>query len=68
MKQDIKKELIKYVDKWVAVTSDYSELVASGNSISEVEKKLETTKYNLDSLVITYITSPDKFLSPTCLR
>ncbi len=67
MKKDINEELIQYIDKWVAVTSDYSEIVASGDSIGEVEKKLKTTTHDTDTLVIKYIVPPNKFLSPSCL-
>ena len=64
MNTAITKQLVNYEDKWVAVNADYSNVIASGDSIPEVENKLETMKLNLDNLVITYVTPPDKFLSP----
>lgn len=64
MKSSVTEELIKYSDRWVATTLDRSEIVAIGDSISEVEKKVETTQLDLDNLVITYVNPPDKFLSP----
>lgn len=64
MKNDIHEELLKYARQWVAVTSDYSKVVTNGKSITEVEKKLKSTKYDLDSLVIMYVNDPNKFTSP----
>lgn len=67
MKQNINKELLKLSEKWVAITKNYTNIVVSGNSISEVEEKLETLNYDLNSVVIMYVNPPDKFLSPKCL-
>lgn len=55
-------ELIKYVNKWVAIIPKTNEVVASGNSVREVEQKV--SKKHLKEAVITFVTPPDMSLAP----
>ncbi len=56
--------VLKYTNKWVATKGGNSVILASGNSIEEVENKLK--KQEIKGATLTYITSPDKYISPIC--
>lgn len=58
------KTLLKHTEKWIATKDGYRDVLASGSSIEEVEQKLEKEK--IKGATLTYITSPDKYISPLC--
>ena len=58
------KTLLKHTEKWIATKDDYRSVLASGDSIEEVEQKLKKEK--IKGATLTYITSPDKYISPLC--
>ncbi len=58
------KTILKHADKWIATKDSYKVVLASGESIEEVERKLK--KQNIKGATLTYITSPDKYISPLC--
>ena len=58
------KILLKHTEKWIATKDDYRSVLASGDSIEEVEQKLKKEK--IKGATLTYITSPDKYISPLC--
>lgn len=58
------KILSKYENKWVALNENNSKVLAFGNSITEVEKKLQKLKEK--NAVITRILPLDKLYAPYC--
>lgn len=58
------KTLLKYTEKWIATKEGYRDILASGASIEEVEQKLKKAK--IKGATLTYITPPDKYISPLC--
>ena len=58
------KTILKHTNKWIATKNDYPDILASGNSIEEVEKRLK--KQKIKEATLTYITPPDKYISPLC--
>ena len=60
---DVKK-IIKNQNKYVVLTKDKSNILVSGASIQEVEKKLD--KLGIKDSVINYIPPVDRYLSPLC--
>ncbi|MBI2028128.1 MAG: hypothetical protein HYT07_00830 [Candidatus Levybacteria bacterium] len=57
-------KIIKNQNKYVVLTKDKSDILVSGASIQEVEKKL--SKLSIKDVVITYIPPVNKYLSPLC--
>lgn len=64
--QEYIRQMTPYVNKWVAVNKDESEVIASGKDIIEVEKKLEKNKQSVSH--IKYILPFDKYYAPLCQR
>lgn len=62
-KLDLKLSL-KHVNKWIATKDDYPDILASGENIEEVEKKLK--KQKIKGATLTFLTPPDKYISPLC--
>lgn len=60
----VKNILLPYEKKWVAISKDNSQVVASGNSIKEVEKKVKKLKEK--DIEILYVTPFDQYLTPLC--
>lgn len=58
------KTLLKHTERWIATKDDHPNILASGSSIEEVEKKLK--KQKIKEATLTYITPPDKYISPLC--
>lgn len=58
------QQLAKYINKWVAISTDGSKILASGDSIVEVEKQLKQKKVKEAKAVIQYVISPKVSLSP----
>ena len=58
------KQLLKYSDKYVAYVGKFLNIIASGNSMTEVEKKLKSKK--IKDATITYIPPSDRSFSPLC--
>lgn len=56
------KTLLSNQNKWIAVSSDKSRVLAAGKSIREIEKKLE--KLGQKDAVITFVPPADRYLSP----
>lgn len=52
------KILLNYSDKWIATKGNPLNIVASGNSIEEVEIKLKEKK--IKGAILTYITLHDQ--------
>ena len=64
MKKISVNKIIKNQNKYVVLTKDKSDILVSGSSIQDVEKKL--SKLSIKDVVITYIPPVDKYLSPLC--
>lgn len=62
MLMTIKNILIPYENKWVALSPDRKKVVASGNTVQDVDKKLKKMKNK--SVVITKVLPFDKTYSP----
>jgi len=58
------KQLLKYSDKYVAYVGKYLNIIASGKTMNEVEKKLKNKK--IKDATITYIPPKDKSFTPLC--
>lgn len=58
------KLLLKHTNKWIATKDDYKDILASGENIEEVEQKLK--KQKIKGATLTFLTPPDKFISPLC--
>ena len=58
------QDFAKYVNKWIAVSIDGNKILASGDSIVEVEKQLKQKKIKEAKAIIQYIVSPKVSLSP----
>lgn len=63
------KDVIKYYklvknfeEKWIALDEKRSKILASGDSIPEVEEKLKKTNKQADS--ITYVLPFDRYFAP----
>lgn len=54
--------LLKYEDKWVALTPDRKAVVASGKTLEEVAKKLKKVKR--DDVIFHYVPPFDGTLAP----
>ena len=57
-----KKTLLSNQNKWVAISSDRSDVLATGKSIKEVEDKL--VKLSFEDAIITFVPPADKYISP----
>lgn len=64
MKAKDLKQLIRYSDKYVAYVGKFLNIIASGNTMNEVEKKLLNKK--IKDATITYIPPKDKAFTPIC--
>lgn len=62
MNKIYKKTLLSNQNRWVAVSSDRSKILVSGESIQEVEKKLD--KLDAKDAVITFVPPANRYLSP----
>ena len=60
MKQ-IKNPLLKYENKWVAMTPDYSKVIEFANKPEELEQKL--IKQKIKNVVLMKV-NPFKYFSP----
>jgi len=58
------KTLIKYTDKWIGLSPDRSKIITSGNSLLEVNKKLE--KLSIKDAIVTYVIPADHYAAPLC--
>lgn len=58
--------LIKYENKWVAFSGDREEILASGDTVDSVLKKLD--KLKIKDSIISFITPADYSLSPLCQK
>lgn len=47
LSNNFSKILKSFKDKWVAVPEDYSEVFASGNTLTEVKKKIDNKYKNV---------------------
>lgn len=56
------KILLKYSDMYIAYAGKLLNILASGSSMTEVEKKLK--KKNISDAIITYIPPVDKSFTP----
>lgn len=57
----IKNPLLDYEKKWVALSSDNKKVLASGDTIPELEKKIKGI--NSNKFVLTWVPPFDKVLS-----
>lgn len=62
MNKTYAKTLLSNQNRWIAVSSDKSKILASGKSIQEVEKKLG--KLDARDVVITFVPPANRYLSP----
>lgn len=62
MKKAILDLCLKYQNKWVGLEKKTFKIIAVGDSVVEVENKMKDNDYS--KTVITFITSPDQYLSP----
>lgn len=58
------KQLLKYSDKYVAYAGGFMNIIASGETMADVEKKLTSQK--IKDATITYIPPANKTFSPLC--
>lgn len=58
------KQLLKYSDKYVAYVGKFLNIIASGDTMAEVEKKLINKK--IKDATITYIPPSNRSFSPVC--
>lgn len=64
MKQADLQKLAEHANEYIAVTTKNTDIIASGKTIKELEKKLE--KQKIKNIIIQYVPPVDKFLSPVC--
>jgi hypothetical protein len=64
MKKQNTEILLQYSDKYIAYIDDIEQIIASGNTMIEVDKQLK--KNNVKQATITYIPPVDKSFSPLC--
>ena len=62
MKKTILDLYLTYHNKWVGLDKKTLKVLAVGESVVEVEKKMKDIDYS--KTVITFITSPDQYISP----
>lgn len=62
MNKTYEKTLLANQNKWIAVSSGGSKILASGKSIQEVEGKLG--KLNAKDVVLTFVPPANRYLSP----
>lgn len=60
----IKNPMMDYENKWVALSSDKTRVVAAGSSIKQLEKKLKGFKK--DEVILTFVPPFDAVLSLQC--
>lgn len=58
------KQLLKYSDKYVAYVGKFLNIIASGDTMADVERKLISKK--IKDATITYIPPSNKSFSPIC--
>lgn len=58
------KQLLKYSDKYVAYVGKFLNIIASGDTMNDVERKLINKK--IKDATITYIPPSNKSFSPLC--
>lgn len=61
----IQNPLINYEDKWVALTPDRSKVVAAGETLEDLDKKLKSLKKK--NIILHYV-PPFGLISPSGLR
>lgn len=54
--------LLSYVNKWVALTHDKKEVVASASDLKQLDVKVK--KARLKDVIYHYVLPPDKSFSP----
>lgn len=54
--------LISYVNKWVALTVDKKQIVASASNLKQLDSKVK--KARLKDVIYHYVLPPDKSFSP----
>lgn len=62
MNKAYERTLLSNQNKWVAVSSSKSKVLASGNSIQEVEEKLG--KIDAKDAIISFVPPANRYLSP----
>lgn len=62
MNKAYERTLLANQNKWIATSSSKSKILASGNSIQEVEKKLD--QLDAKDVVITFVPPANRYLSP----
>lgn len=62
MNKAYEKILLSNQNRWIAISSDKSKVLASGKSIQEVEKKL--VKLDAKDAVVTFVPPANRYLSP----
>lgn len=63
--KNIKKDLLKLKNKWVALKPDKkNDIIASAKSVKELQNKL--IKLKVKDASIMFVTPPDQFLAPVC--
>ena len=58
------EELAKYEDQYIALSQNRVQIVASGKTVNELEKKLK--KMKVTSINIEYISPINASISPLC--
>lgn len=58
------KTFLKYANQWIGLSSDRSKVIASGNSLMEVNEQLK--KLKVKDPIVTYVMPPDQYIAPIC--
>ena len=61
------KLLLKYANKWIALSADRKKVIASAKSIGELDKKLPKTKQKSD-VIFHHVLPINGTYSPQCLN
>lgn len=64
MTKDLLKKLLKYQNKWVALDEARTKILATGSTISEVEKKI--ARLQKKNVIVTHVLPQDRLYAPHC--
>lgn len=62
MTNSLLKQLLKYQNKWVALNKTRTKIIASGSSIKDIEKAIESLK--IKDVIVTRVLPQDRLYAP----